>query len=225
MFSQNADRKPASDGEPSAKAGMQLFFDLLRQNAWELLLLNLMFLLASLPVITLPPALAAMSRINMQAFEQRGCPLLRSFWTAFRETFGASYAIGLPIAVVDMAAFFLVPFYLAAAAQNAMFFLPLAVVVTTVLLATMAGFYAFAMLGTVDLPLGKLLKNAILLAFLRFPVNVAACVALAFIAIVILIGLPYTAAALSIAFALGNFIATFCAWGGIRRYIVADDPR
>ncbi|MGE6738699.1 DUF624 domain-containing protein [Allorhizobium pseudoryzae] len=68
-----------------AKTGLALIADILRREWWELVKLNLLFLAASLPVVTLPAALFGMAHVCRLIVEDRNVYLLRDFLEAMRD--------------------------------------------------------------------------------------------------------------------------------------------
>lgn len=66
------------------KTGLALIADILRREGWELVKLNLLFLLASLPLVTLPAALFGMAHVCRLIVEDRNVYLLRDFLEAMR---------------------------------------------------------------------------------------------------------------------------------------------
>lgn len=66
------------------KTGLALFFEIVAREWWELVKLNLLFLLASLPVVTLPAAGFATARICRSMVEDRNVYLVREFFEAMR---------------------------------------------------------------------------------------------------------------------------------------------
>ncbi|MBT9369685.1 DUF624 domain-containing protein [Rhizobium sp. CSW-27] len=66
------------------KTGLALIADILAREWWELVKLNLLFLLASLPLVTLPAALFAIAHVCRLIVEDRNVYLLRDFREAMR---------------------------------------------------------------------------------------------------------------------------------------------
>ena len=71
-----------------AKRGFALLADVIARNWWELIQLNLLVILFSLPLVTLPAALVAAGRICVLMLEDRPIYLGRDFLEAFRQRFG-----------------------------------------------------------------------------------------------------------------------------------------
>ena len=144
------------------KAGPALLADVVARNSWELVQLNLLILLACLPLVTIPAALVAGARICVLMLEDKPVYLGRDFLEAFRQRFWTATALGLvataSIALPTYAAFI----FLQAAPHNIALALPLAVSASTALFAAIAAAYALALLALRDQPLGLLLKRALL---------------------------------------------------------------
>ena len=78
-------------GTPAPQGGAALYFYLLKTYFWQLLWLSWVFLLSCIPVVTIPAALAAMSRVCLKLVRE-GCCL---FWA---ENFAAASGKVCPLA-------------------------------------------------------------------------------------------------------------------------------
>lgn len=203
------------------KRGMGLFFSILLQNPKELILLNLLFIVFSLPLITLPAALTAMSGVTLKMAREEVFFFREDFVGAFKQNFWKSLVIGLPAGLILTAAFYLLPFYRGALALSPIFYIPLALVVLTAVFVLLMGMYAFPMLAAVDLTAGQILRNAALLAVARLPVNAAAFLGALFLWLLVLAALPASLLIVfTCLFSLLSFIGSFCAWSGVRKYVL-----
>lgn len=75
--------------------GYKLFFYILRVHFWNLLLLNLIFIFASIPVVTLPAAFTSMTRVLMRLAREGICFLWYDFWQEFKRSFFKSFILGI----------------------------------------------------------------------------------------------------------------------------------
>ena len=93
-------RKDRPDLERSAirKRGFVGYMDLLWRELFELLKLNLLFVLSCVPIITLPAALTAMRRITSVMVRDENHFLWPDYWKAFRRDFWKSLGGGAAIA-------------------------------------------------------------------------------------------------------------------------------
>ena len=98
-----------------------LFFELYFRKFVKLVELNLLYLLFCIPVITIGPATAAMTKITRCYTLEKPVFLFSDFWDAFKENFKQGLAVGL------IQLFFLVciavafVFYFRRAGQNSLY--------------------------------------------------------------------------------------------------------
>jgi uncharacterized membrane protein YesL len=76
---------PGIPKDAAKKHGLALFAEIVRREWWEMVKLNLLFILASLPIVTVPAALAAMASVSVALVEDRNIYLGRDFCAAFRK--------------------------------------------------------------------------------------------------------------------------------------------
>ncbi|MCL2344146.1 MAG: YesL family protein [Firmicutes bacterium] len=203
------------------KQGMPLFFSILFQNVSELLRLNLLFLLFCLPVVTIPAAITAMSNVTFKMVREEVFFFREDFIGAFRQNFWKSLALGGPALVILAAAVFLIPFYRSAVAVSPVFYAPLALVALTVIFVFLMSLYVFPLLAAVELSIGKIIRNAALLALVRLPYNALALLSAAFLLLLVILTLPVSLLIIAAClFSLFSLIGSFCAWSGIRKYVV-----
>jgi len=202
------------------KEGAALFFDVLRREFWELCKLNLMLILFCVPVVTMPAALTAMSRVIMFMLMDRPVSTFGDFFDTFKKEWKRATIMGLIYFPLLALTVFGQYFYLAAAGS----FLPYAVAMLSCAMVLIAGFYMFPMLAVLDLGLAGILKNAILLTFLRMPQNILALIVAVLLALLVLMLLPLSIlVALFILFALIGLVTTFCAYTGLKKHVIKQE--
>jgi uncharacterized membrane protein YesL len=158
---------PGIDRNAPPKQGFALLLDVIARNWWELIQLNLLVILFSLPLVTLPAALVAAARICVLMLEDRPVYLGRDFLEAFRGRFLRATLLGLLIIAAIGIALFAASTFLAAARENLAFALPFTISAATALFAAIAAAYAVTLLALRDQPLASLLKRALLGALAR----------------------------------------------------------
>lgn len=85
------------------KTGLALLMQVVLREWWELFKLNLMIVVFSLPIVTIPATLAAATHISLRMIEDESIYLRRDFLAAFRQhllratLWGAGFAIALGI--------------------------------------------------------------------------------------------------------------------------------
>lgn len=186
------DRPDIAKDAPKKK-GIVRFLDTLWREFFSLLKLNLLFLLFCLPVVTIPAAQTAMSKVTVMMARDENCFLWHEFWNAFKQDFGRSLLGG--IAILAATAIFALStwFYYMLSQMHWMFIILAAASACMLLGAYFTSMYFFPMLATVELPTSKLLKNSFILGFTCFKRTLPGaffCLALSFCGVGLL---PYSA--------------------------------
>ena len=140
-----------------------------------LMALNLLFLVCSIPLVTLPNALAALYRCMALVLRDEDFPLFRTFFSAFASEFFKTLAAGWILLLLLAGAIYGALFYWSSSAQTAIIFMVFCILLSAYLYA--AACNLFYMLARVQLPLGALLKNAVLLVLMRPANGNLACLA------------------------------------------------
>jgi uncharacterized membrane protein YesL len=214
---------PGIPKDAPPKQGFALLADVIARNWWELIQLNLLVVLFSLPLVTVPAALAAATRICALMLEDRPLYLGRDFIESFRRQFWRATALGaMAAAAVALAAYAGFIFFQTARA-NIFFALPMTVSVCTGVFALVVTSYAFSLLATGDQPLGNVIRWSLLGALWR-PLPVL--VALGVVAALWLLHIVFYPASIFmpavINFSFGTLAVTFGAHKAAARLLVLD---
>ncbi|MCV9945616.1 DUF624 domain-containing protein [Rhizobium sp. BT-175] len=158
---------PGIPKDAPKRTGLALFAEILVREWWEMVKLNILFLLASLLIVTLPAALAATARVSVALVEDRNTYLLRDFTEAFQRYFWRSTVWGLALAGALSIGVHAIITYAAGARDNLMLAAPLAIaLVATAFLAVLAC-HLIVLMVMRDLPVLRLLRLAALASVVR----------------------------------------------------------
>ena len=140
----------------------------------DIVIANLLFILCSIPVITIGPALTALYHCMMRTVKGNNNGTTRTFFRAFKENFKQSLIVWLLILVAGIILVLNLRFLLHAngSAANMLFYLTIGVLTLLVIFSL----YIFPVIATFANSLGALCRNAFLLAFMHFPTTVAMAV-------------------------------------------------
>lgn len=157
--------KKEGPGTPAPQGGMALYFYMLYTHFWQFLMLNLLFLLWCLPVVTIPMALTALNRVSIKLIRDRNVLFMEEFRHECRSSFWKSLPMGVLFGGLLFGSYYLFSLSLT---NGGSFFGMLfgGLGLLALLLAAAWGTYAFALLAVQDLPVGKLLRNAYCLMLL-----------------------------------------------------------
>lgn len=207
------------DKDAPRPVGLALFFDILKREWWELVKLNLLFLIASLPLVTMPAATLAVARVSRSIASDENTYLLRDFLEAFQRYAVRGTVLMLASAALMAASSYAVITYAQAIPDGLIYSLPLAISIVMALFIGLVSAYAIVLTVTRDLPFISLFRQASLLALVK-PLPMLA--ALAFVAALWLAHILFYPVSVfmpaTINFSLGIFAICFAA-----RHIEAFD--
>lgn len=220
LFKPNYEKEgPGVEKDAPPKTGFALFFDILSLQFWQLIKLNLLFVVCCIPVVTIGPACAGMTYALLR-FVRREPDA--DVWYDFRRGFRENWKAGLGCGIAMAAIFGVLGTMMVQCMLRGMTILA-AVPLALTLIAGVSAVYLFPMLVSVDLPVRATVNNAFLLGMIcvkrSLPVFVLAFVLVLAEALFFPLTVPIV---LFIGAVLPCFITTFVAWGGIRQHILKE---
>lgn len=213
--------KPRREEDPGPRPkGLKLLWFVLRWHWWTLVKLNILFWLFCLPLVTIPAALKAMTRVCVLLLRGQPVDLWPDWWSGFRQGFARTTAAGAGIALVLGAAGFGAAFYGRGMAESGLLAAPAFLLLAAMAVVVMSLFSLFPLLEFSELGLGEAARSALLLVLVRLPQNLAVLGVLAALTAAYLLAYPYSTFVLAaMAFSLFWLIACFAAWPGLEKYV------
>ncbi len=209
------------EGPPGPRPkGLRLLGDILRWHWWTLVKANILFWLFCLPLVTIPAALKALSRVCVLLLRGEPLDLWPDWWGAFRQGFARATAAGALMGVMLGGAGFGVAFYGRGMAESGLLAAPALILLVLAAILVMSLFSLFPLLEFSELGLGEAVRSALLLVMVCLPQNLAVLAVLTVLAAAYVLAYPYSTLVLAaIALSLFWLIACFAAWPGLERYV------
>ncbi|NTJ44630.1 YesL family protein [Agrobacterium larrymoorei] len=200
------------DKDAPKLTGLALFFDIVKREWWEMVKLNLLFIIASLPLVTMPAATLAMARVSRSFALDENTYLLRDFIEAFRDYALRGTLLLTICATVVGACVYTTISYAQATQHGILYSAPLAISAAVTLYLCIVTAYATALLAARDLSILAALKEAALFAVVK---PLPMLFALAFVAALWLAHILFYPVSVfmpaTINFSLGMFAISFAA--------------
>lgn len=214
-----ADAVPIVEMRPMARIGQ-----IILENFIDLITLNLLALVFSLPIITFPAAMIACCSVIRRYFCGVVCSLWSDFFSSFKRCFRLSLPLGAAAVIIPAISVYVIPFYRDQAFSSGQFFFVMLVAAVAVVgFVLILGMYLFVQADALELSFLSMLKNAAILTVVKLPRNLLGLLVLAIFTFVFIIGLPYTLLiAVGFAFISYGLTAVCVAWPGIEEYAVMD---
>ncbi len=210
---------PGIDKDAPPKTGLALFFEIFEREFWQILKLNLLFVVCAAPLVTFGPARAALSRCTVNMVRDIPNDVFSDFRRARKQDFRRNAAVGLAelFGIGLLLAAASLPAVQESAALSAGLF-------AAALLAALPLGYLWPLLAAVDLPVRAAVRNALGLAFACPQHSLPAlgvCVLLGVLCFGLFpLSLPLM---LFVPFGVGSFTTSFAAWSDIRRLVLQND--
>lgn len=180
--------------KPSPQKGAARFFFLFTTYFWNLIGINLLFVLCCLPIITIPASLCALNRYLILMVRDGVEFSLADYWTEWKGQLLKSLPAGFLCALPLCYSYYL--FSLSADRHGSgMIF---AAGFFWILFGLVFGSYVFVLLAMLNLPMRVLFKNAVILMIAEWKVSLCVLCVTMFTLAVELAFFPYSAVVLSV---------------------------
>lgn len=138
---------PGIDKNAPAPTGLRLLAYAAGREWWELIKLNVLVIAFSLPLVTLPAAWFAATRVSVMMIEDRNVYLMREFWSAFRAGFWRATGFGVVLIATGALAVLAVRSYSALAMESLIYAAPLALAIAMAIIVPLFVLYLFTALA------------------------------------------------------------------------------
>lgn len=206
------------------KSGIALFIQIVKENFFQLVLLNLFFILCCIPVVTIGPAFKALDKVTMNFVRHVPTNPIRDFIDEFKEGFVKSMITGMVITILlalCVLSYILIP---SQGQSEKGLYLTGGIALLIVLFILAISMYIFKSLGTIDLPVGTTIKNAFLLTLMSLKelvlIFVLTVLPSFIIANIVYIGVPLL---LLWMFVYNSLVSSLMGWNVIKKYIVLEN--
>lgn len=203
------------------KHRITLFLMLFYESFWRIIGANLLFVLFSIPIVTIPAAWAGLTRVMSRFARDEHAFVFDDFLETFKKEFWRSLILGAITLAGGVLAYIAVSVYSRMLDDEvlAVGLTALVIVITLAFILIMG--YAFVMLVSVELPLKSILKNALALCIVK-PFG-------SLMTLVVTFGVYFVAVyffpaglilPIFFGFSLISFVTGFNAWPQIKKYVI-----
>lgn len=207
---------------PEERRGIRLYFWNLWYHFIPLIIVNFLFVLCCIPVVTIGPAVTALNRICclLAAGEPLVYPV-REFWNAFRGGFKQGFGTGL--LCIGYLLIFAYSFWLLNSLGNTSLTLRLILLLALVMF-LMLMLYVFPQIAMLKLTLKQIFNNAFRMMLVRLKESVAAVLLGSLVILGPLYFWPVSMLLyIVLLFSAGTLICCSFAWPGIGMYLVKEE--
>lgn len=221
LFSNYENAGPGIPKSELEKKGFFKWLEIYKGKFWKLIELNLIFLLFCLPIVTIGPAIAAMTKVTRNYSQERPIFLWNEFTKAFKSNFKQSFVMGIIDIIFVVAAFFAIPIYSSMAKEQSFFYIPFILTLSMIFIFLMMHFYIYLMIVSTNLSLRKIVKNSFILVSLGLKSSLLTLLGMFFVVALLFLFYPYSSFVMPfIPFSLISLIVSFNCFPVIRKYVI-----
>ncbi len=164
LFKANYDKPgPGVDKNAPKKAPIAVFFEIYARKFWKLILANMLYVLVSLPVVTVGLANAGLTYITRNFAREKHAFIAGDFFDTIRKNWKQALSVGLINLIVGVALAYAIYFYYNMSA-GLFGTLLMAFVLVVALLYVFMQYYLYVLMITFHFSLKQLYKNSIIMA-------------------------------------------------------------
>ena len=222
-FKFTKDKKPTKGISKIQKKqnGFVRFFSLYFRKLWILTILNAVYFLFCIPIVTFGPATAAFSKILRNISQERPIFIFSDFWQTFKSNFKQSFLLGIIDVILMVTLVYAVIFYSTLSKQSPIYLVLLMLVAMIVFTIVMMHFYIYFMMVSANLKMSEIIKNSLILAITETKINFITLVSVAAAIFVFVMLLPYSFVIIPfLPLSFIGFIVAFNSYPIIRKYVI-----
>lgn len=163
LFSNYNTAGPGIPKMPQEKKGFFKFMEVFGRHFWDLVFLNLLYIVFCIPIVTIGPATAGLIKVARNYSQERSCFMFHDFWKAFKSNFKQSFVIGLVDIFLVYWTIVMISFYYSFSLQYEIGKVLLVVAISLMLIIFLMHFYIYLLIVSTNLKMKQILKNAFLL--------------------------------------------------------------
>ncbi len=163
LFSNYDNAGPGIPKMPQEKKGFFKFLEVFGRHFWDLVFLNLLYIVFCIPIVTIGPATAGLIKVARNYSQERSCFMFHDFWKAFKSNFKQSFVVGIVDMLLIYWAYVMVYFYYNFSLEYDIGKVFLVVAISLMLIIFLMHFYIYLLIVSTNLKMKQILKNAFLL--------------------------------------------------------------
>ena len=206
---------------PHEKSGFVKYTAIYFSHFWKLMALNFIYVLFCIPIVTIGPATAALTKVCRNYSQERHAYLFADFWNGFKQNFKQGLIFGLIDSAFVVIFFVGAPFYIAWAKMMPIIYVLLFVFLAFILIFVMMNFYIFIMVSSTNLKIKQIIKNSFILVYLGMKKSLICLVVYVLLmSVCVLFYPPSLVLVVTLPFSFISFLNCSLCYPVVRKYII-----
>lgn len=171
LFQKNYNDSGSGVAKTAKKKTIFRFFDQFSNKFWTLFKINLIYFVFCIPIVTFGPATAALTTLMRNIYLEKPQFIFHDFWEAFKKNFKKSLVIGIIDAIAIFLAVYSYFFYTLNIDTSDTYWFMYALTMAAEVIFLMMNFFIYPQIVALNLNMGAILKNSLILAFVNIKGN------------------------------------------------------
>lgn len=229
LFPNYSNAGPGIPKMPQEKRGIVKFLEVFGRHFWDLIFLNLLYIVFCIPVLTFGPATAALFKVARNYSQERSCFMFHEFWKTFKSSFKQSFVTGIVDILLIIWLPFMIVFYYNFSKVYSWGKILVVLSISLMLIIYIMHFYIYLLIVSTNLKLKQIAKNSFLLASIGMKktlISFFAIVALLVIMLLILLSASNIGVIIDLViisallFSGSAFVISYNCYPIIRKYVI-----
>ncbi len=229
LFSNYYGAGPGIPKMPQEKRGIVKFLEVFGRHFWDLVFLNLLYIVFCIPLITIGPATAALFKVTRNYSQERSCFMFHEFWKTFKSSFKQSFVTGIVDILLIIWLPYMIVFYYNFSKVYSWAKILVVLSISLMLIIFIMHFYIYLLIVSTNLKLKQIVKNSFLLASIGMKktlISFFAIVALLVVMLLILLSASNIGVIIDLViisallFSGSAFVISYNCYPIIRKYVI-----
>ncbi len=164
LFPNYSSAGPGIPKMPQEKRGIVKFLEVFGRHFWDLVFVNLLYIVFCIPIVTFGPATAALFKVTRNYSQERSCFMFHEFWKTFKSSFKQSFVTGIVDILLMIWLPFMIVFYYNFSKVYSWGKILVVLSISLMLIIYIMHFYIYLLIVSTNLKLKQIVKNSFLLA-------------------------------------------------------------
>lgn len=197
------------------------FWEVFFRHFWKLVFVNIIYFIACIPIITIGPATAGATKVWRNLSQERPVFVLHDMWQSAKKCWKQALPVGIIDVIFTMGFIVSVPSYNNMAKENSMFYIPLLICLSCMMIFVLMHFYIYLLISSTNLTLRQIFKNSFLLSCLALKTNLITLLVFIVVLLLMFLFLPYSVLIIPfLPLSLLGFLTCFNSYPVVRKYVI-----
>lgn len=197
------------------------FWEIYFRHFWKLVGVNLLFIIGCLPIVTVGLAATGATKVLRNISQERPVFVLHDMIQSAKKCWKQALPLGIVDVIFIVGFIVSVPSYNSMAKENSIFYVPMFICLSCMMIFIMMHFYIYILVSSTNLTLKQIVKNSFLLSCIALKTNLITLLVAIVVFLSTLLFFPYSMILVPfLTFSFLGFLICFNSYPVVRKYVI-----